>query len=33
MPFLFIYTAAAKEGKAAGDGETEIRRLYEQPAK
>jgi hypothetical protein len=40
MRFLCIYKAAAKEGappipevKVAGDGETEIRQLYEQPAK
>ena len=35
MRFLFIYKPAAKGGrpKVAGDGETEIRQLYEQPAK
>ena len=33
MRFLFIYKPAAKEGKVAGDGKTEIRPLYKQPAK
>ena len=33
MRFRCIYKPAAKEGKVAGDGETEIRQLYEQPAK
>jgi hypothetical protein len=31
MRFLCIYKPAAKEGKVAADGETEIRRLYEHP--
>ena len=33
MRFLCIYKPAAKQGKVAGDGETEIRQLYQQPAK
>jgi hypothetical protein len=33
MRFRCIYKPAAKEGKVAGDGETEIRQQYEQPTK
>jgi hypothetical protein len=30
MRFLGVYKPAAKKGRVAGDGETEIRQLYEQ---